>query len=174
VLRHKHDKLRTFGVGSERSATYWRGLIRQLIALRALDVDTAGHGGLFLVQEEARPILRGEVKVTLRQDRPRSVHSERPERGRTSVAPPQSGLPVDTTLYEALRLWRLAEAKGQSIPPYVIFHDSVLRDIAAQRPGNLDELAQIKGVGASKLDRYGRHVLGVLSAQLPDGLAKRG
>jgi ATP-dependent DNA helicase RecQ len=81
---------------------------------------------------------------------------------------------MDATLYEALRLWRLAEAKGQSIPPYVIFHDSVLRDIAALHPTSLDELAQIKGVGASKLERYGRHVLGVLSAKLPDGLAKRG
>jgi ATP-dependent DNA helicase RecQ len=174
VLRHKHDRLRTFGVGAEHAATYWRALIRQLIALRALDVDTQGHGGLFLVQEEARPILRGEVKVTLRQDRPRPVRAERPERGRVAAAPAQAGMQVDAKLYEALRLWRLAEAKGQSIPPYVIFHDSVLRDIAAQRPGSLDELAQIKGVGASKLERYGRHVLGVLSAQLPDGLAKRG
>ena len=52
-------------------ATYWRGLIRQLIAMRALDVDTEGHGGLFLVQDEARPILRGEAQVMLRQDRPR-------------------------------------------------------------------------------------------------------
>ena len=75
-------------------------------------------------------------------------------------------------LYEALRLWRLAEAKGQSIPPYVIFHNSVLRDIAAVQPTTLDELAQVKGVGASKLERYGRLVLGVLSSQLPDGLAK--
>jgi ATP-dependent DNA helicase RecQ len=73
-----------------------------------------------------------------------------------------------------LRLWRLAEAKGQSIPPYVIFHDSVLRDVAALRPETLDELAQIKGVGASKLERYGRHVLGVLTGRLPDGLVKRG
>jgi ATP-dependent DNA helicase RecQ len=175
VLRHKHDRLRTFGVGSAHAGTYWRGLIRQLIALRALDVDTQGHGGLFLVQEEARPILRGERTVTLRQDRPRPVRTERPERGRTTPTVPLS--PGDTgqaaTLYEALRLWRLAEAKGQSIPPYVIFHDSVLRDIAAQRPQTLDELAQIKGVGASKLDRYGRHVLGVLTAQLPDGLTTR-
>src|ERR1700735_34854 len=73
VLRHKHDKLRTFGVGSEHAGTYWRALIRQLIALRALDVDTEGHGGLVLVEEEARPILRGEVQVMLRQDRPRPV-----------------------------------------------------------------------------------------------------
>jgi ATP-dependent DNA helicase RecQ len=84
-----------------------------------------------------------------------------------------SGEQADPSLYEALRLWRLAEAKGQSIPPYVIFHDSVLREIAALRPATLDALAQIKGVGASKLERYGRLVLGVLRSQVPDGL-KRG
>ena len=102
--------------------------------------------------------------------------AERPERGRgatgaTPVAPGNAA--GAATLYEALRLWRLAEAKSQSIPPYVIFHDSVLREIAAVQPGSLDELAQIKGVGASKLERYGRFVLGVLSAQMPDGLLKR-
>jgi ATP-dependent DNA helicase RecQ len=82
-------------------------------------------------------------------------------------------LPVDASLYEALRLWRLAESKGQGIPPYVIFHDSVLREIASVKPATLDELASIKGVGASKLERYGRHVLGVLGAEIPSGLAKR-
>jgi ATP-dependent DNA helicase RecQ len=56
----------------------------------------------------------------------------------------------------------------------VIFHDSVLRDIAAMRPATLDELATVKGVGASKLERYGQRVLGVLGSQLPEGLAKRG
>jgi ATP-dependent DNA helicase RecQ len=173
VLRHRHDQLRTFGVGAAHAATYWRGLIRQLIAQHALDVDTEGHGGLFLVEEHARPILRGEIPVMLRQDRPRTVRAERPERGRITAAVP-AGAAIDSGLYEALRLWRTAEAKGQGIPPYVIFHDSVLRDLAAMRPSSLDELAQIKGVGASKLERYGRRVLGVLTAQLPDGLAKRG
>jgi ATP-dependent DNA helicase RecQ len=189
VLRHGHDKLRTFGVGAAHAASYWRSLIRQLIAMRALDVDTEGHGGLFLVQEEARPILRGEAKVMLRLDRPPPARSDRPDRGRNSaVTGPDSALRTtgpqatnnqgahvsqSNTLYEALRLWRLAEAKGQSIPPYVIFHDSVLRDIAAVEPTTLDELAQIKGVGASKLERYGRLVLGVLSTQFPDGLSKR-
>ena len=174
VLRHRHDSLRTFGVGAAHSGVYWRGLIRQLIALRALDVDTQGHGGLFLVQEEARPILRGEVRVMLRQDQPRPVRTDRVERGRPVAVPAVGGGDqADPSLYEALRLWRLAEAKGQSIPPYVIFHDSVLREIAALRPATLDALAQIKGVGASKLERYGRLVLGVLRSQVPDGL-KRG
>jgi ATP-dependent DNA helicase RecQ len=172
VLRHAHEKLRTFGVGAGHAATYWRGLIRQLIASHALDVDTEGHGGLFLVEEHARPILRGEVRVMLRQDQPRPPRTERPERGRVTASAPIATV-VDTGLYEALRMWRLAEAKGQGIPPYVIFHDSVLRDIAALRPATPDELAQIKGVGASKLERYGRRVLGVLTAQVPEGLAKR-
>src|ERR1700733_7809139 len=95
VLRHRHDKLRTFGVGAGHAATYWRGLVRQLIALRALDVDTEGHGGLCLVQEEARPILRGGVRVLLRQDQPRSEQAERPERGRVATRPPTGGRPLD-------------------------------------------------------------------------------
>jgi ATP-dependent DNA helicase RecQ len=80
---------------------------------------------------------------------------------------------MDGKLYEALRLWRLAEARGQGIPPYVIFHDSVLRDLASLKPKSLEELGQIKGVGASKLERYGRFVLGVLTSQVPSGLVAR-
>ncbi|MFL5284334.1 MAG: DNA helicase RecQ [Rhodopila sp.] len=178
VLRHGHDKLKTFGVGAAHPPAYWRGLIRQLIALRALDVDTQGHGGLYLVQEEARPILRGERAVILRQEGRASPRTQRPpEKAAPVVAaatpPAMIDDPQTKTLYEALRLWRLAEAKGQGIPPYVIFHDSVLRDIAALRPVNLEELAQVKGVGASKLERYGQRVLGVLATEVPEGLARR-
>ena len=162
VLRHGHDRLPLFGVGREHAASYWRSLIRQLIAAGALDVDTQGHGGLFLVQEKARPMLRGEARVMLRQEGKRSVDTLRPER---RVAPMQAVEPQAQTLFEALRAWRAAEAKAQSIPPYVIFHDTVLRDIAAVRPADLDELSQIKGVGASKLQRYGAAVLRILAAQ---------
>ena len=80
VLRHGHDRLPTFGLGADHAAPYWRGLIRQLIALGALDVDTAGHGGLFLVQEKARPILRGETRVMLREEGKRRLEVRRPER----------------------------------------------------------------------------------------------
>jgi ATP-dependent DNA helicase RecQ len=168
VLRHRHDKLPTFGVGAGHAAPFWRGLIRQLIALGALDVDTAGHGGLFLVQDKARPILRGEERVMLRQDAPRRPREvERPERRRGSAAVAVAGVaagadPGAESLFDALRAWRAAEAKAQSVPPYVIFHDTTLREVAAVRPANLDELGQIKGVGASKLQRYGTLVLGVV------------
>jgi len=165
VLRHGHDRLPTFGVGADHAAPYWRGLIRQLVAMRALDVDTAGHGGLFLSQDEARPILRGETRVMLRQEGPRRVKpAPRPERrpGGTVAAVPTDG-PESHTLFDALRAWRAREARTQSVPPCVIFHDTVLREIAAVRPEALDELAQIKGVGASKLERYGEAVLRVVA-----------
>jgi ATP-dependent DNA helicase RecQ len=168
VLRHDHDRLPTFGVGADRTSGYWRGLIRQLIGLGVLDIDTEGHGGLFLVAEKARPILRGEQTVTLRE-----AGVARPRRGRGvastqggPVSGPMGGAadgPVAEGVFGALRAWRMAEAKAQSIPPYVIFHDTVLRDIAAVRPQTLEELSQIKGVGASKLQRYGTRVLVVLA-----------
>ena len=158
VLRHTHDQLPTFGVGADRSAVYWRGLVRQLIGLGVLDIDTEGHGGLFLVADKARPILRGEQAVTLRE-----VGIARPKRGRQSAQSTPISAQVPEGIFGALRAWRTAEAKAQSIPPYVIFHDTVLRDIAAVRPQTLDELGQIKGVGASKLQRYGARVLTVLA-----------
>jgi len=165
VLRHRHDTLPTFGIGKDRAPPFWRGLIRQLIAMGALDVDTAGHGGLFLVQDKARPVLRGETRVMLRQDTPRRPREvQRPERrhGASDVIAPAVVEPAATNLFETLRAWRAAEARKQKIPPYVIFHDTVLREIAAVRPESLDELGQIKGVGASKLQRYGVEVLDVV------------
>jgi ATP-dependent DNA helicase RecQ len=159
VLRHHHDKLSTFGVGAARPAVFWRGLIRQLIALGALDVDTGGHGGLFLVQEKARPILRGEVTVQVRDEVPSPRRPARPVR---FVAEPVPVSAPPPNVFEALREWRAAEAKRQRVPPYVIFHDTVLREIAAVRPRSLEELGQIKGVGTSKLQRYGTDVLALL------------
>ena len=67
VIRHHHDRLQTFGVGRGEPATFWRGVIRQLVAQGALDVDTNGHGGLFLVQEKARPLLRGEQRFAIHE-----------------------------------------------------------------------------------------------------------
>ncbi len=160
VARHAHDRLPTFGVGADHPAQYWRGLIRQLIALGALDVDTAGHGGLFLVQEKARPILRGETRVMLREEGRRRQEVLRPSR---AAAVRDDAGPEAQSVFEALRTWRASEAKAQRIPPYVIFHDTVLREIAAVRPASVEELGQIKGVGASKMQRYGVAVLGAIS-----------
>jgi ATP-dependent DNA helicase RecQ len=164
MQRHRHDKLPTFGVGADRPAPFWRGVIRQLIAQGALDVDTAGHGGLFMVEALARPILRGEKSVTLLGDEPRLARQggqPKTSAGRTETAPIAHS--ANNGLFEALRAWRAGVAKSQSVPAYVIFQDTVLREIAAVRPVTLDEFGQIKGVGASKVERYGSQVLSVVS-----------
>ena len=97
--------------------------------------------------------------------RPRVPARPRRVREAVAVAGAVATGPVAEGIFAALRAWRAAEAKAQAIPPYVIFHDSVLREIAAVRPQALDKLGDIKGVGASKLQRYGARVLAVLAQE---------
>jgi ATP-dependent DNA helicase RecQ len=160
VRRWTHERLPTFGVGRDRPSRFWHGVIRQLVALGALDVAESEEGfrTLRLDPERARPILRGEARVELREEEPRQV-ARPPRRERKAAAAPMT---ATGGLFEALRAWRAEEAKAQAVPPYVIFHDSVLHEIAAARPATLDELRDIKGVGASKLSRYGAQVLALI------------
>ena len=160
VQRHRHNALSTFGIGADRSAVFWRGVIRQLIVLGALRTEAGDFASLALVPERARPILRGEERVMLRQD---TAAPPVARKERRVTAPPAELPPAGLGLFEALRAWRAAEAKQQAIPPYVIFHDAVLREVAALRPRSLEELGQIKGVGASKLQRYGARLLDILA-----------
>lgn len=167
VSHWRHDQLPTFGVGADRPEGFWRSIIRQLIARGVMGVEVDAEEGKFsrlaLVSDKARPILRGEERVILREDvspPPRDRRRGSPDR--VARAKPGASAAGDDPGFEALRVWRATEARAQGVPPYVIFHDSVLRDIAATRPASLDELGQIKGVGASKLGRYGAGVLAVV------------
>jgi ATP-dependent DNA helicase RecQ len=169
VERNRHDQLALFGIGRERTGDFWRGVLRQLIARGALRVKSGEYASLELVQEEARPILRGEVPVMLAEEP--SVVGKTPTastRRAAAASASASGsaalprTPEAETLFDALRTWRMEIAKAQSVPPYVIFHDTVLRDIAAVRPSSRAALGEIKGVGASKLDRYAEAVLVVV------------
>jgi ATP-dependent DNA helicase RecQ len=164
IAKFSHDKLSVFGIGADRSRDYWRGVMRQLIARGVLEVDMGEFATVSIVSDRARPILRGETQVMLRDDILHPPKSSRvAERGGKTRPVATEGLDGEgATLFEALRLWRSGEAKAQSVPPYVIFHDTVLREIAAMRPTREDELGQIKGVGASKLARYGEGVLRVV------------
>jgi ATP-dependent DNA helicase RecQ len=162
VGKHRHDALPTFGVGAEHPAGFWRGVIRQLIALGALRTDSGKYASLALVPDAARAILRGEATVSLKVEAPAAAPVR--DRSRAAASPSAAETtPEGDASFERLRAWRSAEAKAQSVPPYVIFHDSVLREIAELRPATLEALGRIKGVGASKLDRYGARVLGVLA-----------
>ncbi len=162
ILKHRHQELPTYGIGSDRPPGFWRGVIRQLIARGALRTDSGEYATLSLVPDQARPILRNEATFMLR-DEPEPMQTPAPRRRDRTPAPPGAAEAAPGVgaggLFDALRQWRAAEAKAQSVPPYVIFHDSVLREISSAPPVDLDDLGEIKGVGASKLQRYGAAVL---------------
>ncbi len=157
VRQFRHNELSTYGIGTDLDANAWRSVFRQLVVAGLLEVDAEGHGGLRL-GAAARPVLRGEQQVRMREEPARQA-------SRGSDRPSQSTLYVDAgdrPLFDALRAWRGRLAREQNVPAYVIFNDRNLRDIAQLRPATLSELARVGGVGSSKLGRYGEDVLEVI------------
>jgi ATP-dependent DNA helicase RecQ len=143
-----HDRLSVFGIASADELSLVRPAARALIARDALRADA--YGGLSF-GPAAKAILKGEEQVRI---------AVPPKRGR-SRRTRESG-PADP-LFEALREVRRALAAQAGVPPYVVFHDSVLREIAAARPSSMDALSRISGVGAAKLERYGAAMLDAVS-----------
>jgi ATP-dependent DNA helicase RecQ len=161
VQRLGHNRLKTFGVGTELDRRGWLSVYRQLVAQGVVLPDVVGHGGLSLAPGAAE-ILRGSRPVRFRvEDRGREPQTPRTDRkSKTGGAELD---PVARSLWEVLRAWRLEEARRQELPPYVIFHDSTLIEVARRRPGSLEALAEIPGVGRSKLERYGGAVMAVVA-----------
>jgi ATP-dependent DNA helicase RecQ len=162
-----HDRLAVHGLGKDLDRQQWRTLFRQLTSLGYLQPDAEGHGGLRLgAQDRVRPLLRGEVPLELRLP---PARAERRKERRAAAPTLQAGAAAaagapDETLLAALKAWRRDLARAQGVPPYVVFHDRTLVEIATSRPEGLDALAAITGVGQAKLARYGAAVLGVLRA----------
>jgi ATP-dependent DNA helicase RecQ len=178
VLSYGHDSLSTFGIGGELSEVEWRGVVRQLLASGMLAVK-GDHGTLALTGLSGE-VMRGERQVMFRRDPPRVAAPPRSARRTGTAGPGAAGAApagaapraVELTaeagaLFERLRAWRTSVAKELGMPPYVIFHDSTLRLIAASLPSTLDELRQVNGVGDTKLEKYGQQILEVL-AEEPD------
>jgi ATP-dependent DNA helicase RecQ len=162
VEQFKHQELSTFGIGKTLSQAQWSSVFRQLVANGHLETDMDTFGGLRL-SETARPILRGEVSVWLRQDQEVTKRVSKIERG-ARVKEAYAGV-ADDPLWQALKAKRTELAKEQGVPPYLIFHDSTLLEILNHRPESLTEMGKISGVGQAKLTRYGDAFLQVLEEQ---------
>ncbi|WP_313536649.1 DNA helicase RecQ [Sphingomonas sp.] len=150
-LMNGHEKLSVFGIVDGDEVAMLKPVSRALLLRDAL--RTNEHGGLEF-GPEARAILKGEAALKLVLPPKR----ERQRRGAKGAVPN----PVGNPLFEALRAKRREIAQETGLPPYVIFHDSVLRDMAMVRPSSLAEMGQLSGVGARKLDAYGQDFLNVL------------
>ena len=144
-----HQRLSVFGIASPEEIALLRPVSRALIARDALRADA--YGGLSF-GPGARPILKGEQDLVI---------AVPPKRGRRRRQ--RDGGPADP-LFDALRETRRALAAAAGVPPYIIFHDSTLREIAAVRPSNLAELGRVNGVGRAKLERYGDAVLAAVAS----------
>ncbi|WP_277755250.1 DNA helicase RecQ [Teichococcus oryzae] len=153
ITQFGHDQLPTFGVGRDLSETAWRGVARQLVAQGALDVAIDNHGEL-LPTDAARPILKGEQQVMLREE---LVLPGAMGRGALRGRPAEEG--NTDPCFLALRDWRRRTALAQGVPAYVIFQDRTLAEIAALRPMDQSALSTVPGVGTTKLERYGAAVL---------------
>ncbi len=153
-----HDKLGVFGVGKDIEPRIWQSVFRQLVASGFIYVDQEAHGALKLA-EEARPVLRGEQKVTLRREQP-PIRTKKETRSAKAAEMPEEAQP----LFQQLRAARARIAKAQGVPPYVVFHDTTLRAMAEARPQALEAMSGITGVGKAKLERYGALFLEVIQA----------
>ena len=157
ALGHQH--LSVFGIGKTLAEHQWRSLFRQLVARNLIDVDVEGFGGLRL-SESCRPLLRGETTLSLRRDLTPQTKAPR-----SASQASQLVRSDEREMWEALRTLRRKLAEEHSVPPYVIFPDSTLLEMLREQPEDLDDMAQISGVGARKLERYGAAFLEVLNNQ---------
>jgi ATP-dependent DNA helicase RecQ len=157
VAQWHHDELSVFGIGADLDEANWRDVFRQLVTLGFVRPDHAAYGALRLT-ETSRPVLKGEQRIDMRRIAPR--------KGKSATVRRRAGADglsaVDAALLERLRTWRAGQAREQSVPAYVIFHDATLSAIAAARPRDIGELSTIHGIGAKKLDRYGPALMALL------------
>ncbi|HEY2925487.1 DNA helicase RecQ [Piscinibacter sp.] len=163
VAQFHHQRLSTFGIGADLGEVQWRAVLRQLIALGHL--RTEGEYNTLELTASAREVLRGDVTMLLRpaSDSPKRKKAARAERAKDK-APPVPLDPLGLDRFAALKAWRAEVAREHNLPAYVVFHDATLAEMARAQPGSLDALAQISGVGAKKLEAYGREILRVLEA----------
>jgi ATP-dependent DNA helicase RecQ len=165
VAQHGHDQLSTWAIGADVTEAQWRLVLRQLIALG--HVVAEGEYGTLALTDSARAVLRGEVPVTLRmpaEATPRQrARKERGTAGSAAGKPPP--LPLDeaaTERFLRLKAWRAEVAREHNLPAYVVFHDATLAEMAREQPASLNALGAISGVGAKKLEAYGREILRLL------------
>jgi ATP-dependent DNA helicase RecQ len=166
VHQFDHGELPTFGAGADLDEAAWRSVFRQLLAAGLLHADAQAFGALRLT-EAARPVLKGESRISLRKAAARTrgkakLAKESALAGRRPAAAPN--LCADDELrFVALRAWRAELAREQGVPAYVILHDRSLRELATRRPAAVADLLDVPGIGQAKADRYGEALIRLLA-----------
>ncbi len=161
VKQYGHERVSTFGLGAEFSEQQLRGVMRQLIAVGALEVDAQAFNTLRLT-EGSRAVLRGERQVLLRESVAQPGGRKRRERAPAAGSVAAGLTDSGQARFAALKAWRAEVARSHNLPAYVIFHDATLAAIAALAPTSVDQLEGVSGIGGRKLEAYGEEVIRVL------------
>ncbi len=164
IERLGHDRLKTFGVGEDLSPVEWRSVFRQLVAGGFLTVDPGDIAG-FRLNEKSRPVLKGDVPIRLRKDPGRQPPVKKVKKPRSQ--PGLSGDDPSRRLFEKLRVVRREVSENLGLPPYCVFHDKTLVEMAALKPVTRDELLSVTGVGEKKLEQFGEIFLNAIREELP-------
>ncbi|MEA3158534.1 MAG: ATP-dependent helicase RecQ [Gammaproteobacteria bacterium] len=150
VLSRNHDELSVHGIGKNHSVQEWRAVVRTLLH-QGLLAETQDGYPVLVLNEESWRVLKGEHSVRVARAVPRTSSARQRRDSATGVALGRE----DSALFEQLRALRKQLADEQGLPPYVIFHDATLRQMAQERPATLHDFARIRGIGEAKLSRYG-------------------
>jgi ATP-dependent DNA helicase RecQ len=156
VKARGHTSLPTFGVGTEYKRPEWQAVFRQMMGHDLIRPDPERHGALRMT-DAALPILRDEAKIDLRRDSIKAAGKTRRPAVKQMISE------EDAPLLSALKAKRRALAEAAKVPAYIIFTDRTLIEMAEKRPADLDGMAGIGGVGAKKLETYGRAFLDVIN-----------
>ena len=155
ITNNGHDKITTYGIGKDISVNEWKGIYRQLIAMGFINVNFEAYGALYLT-DKARPLLRGEIELSLRKQLKKSSKKSEGKK-KTELRD------IDQELFEELRQCRSRLSKAESVPPYVIFHDKTLIEMTRKRPSTLEKMGNIAGIGEKKLDKFGQDFLDIIN-----------
>ncbi|GIU11576.1 MULTISPECIES: DNA helicase RecQ [unclassified Shewanella] len=162
VIERGHDKLSTWGIGKEKSHEHWLSVIRQLIHLGLANQDIT-RGSSVTLNPSARAVLKGEVELLLAE--PRIVIQTTKRRSTNTRAP----LNYDRKLFARLKLLRRTLAEELDVPPYLVFNDATLAEMAAILPTSPGEMLAVNGVGERKLERFGGEFLDEIADYLAEG-----
>ncbi|OON60400.1 DNA helicase RecQ [Massilia sp. KIM] len=163
ISQWHHDKLTVYGVGADRTEQEWRAILRQGIALGLVTVDHDAFSSLKLT-DLARPVLKGEQKVQLRQYQ-KPVKPKRQSSSRVSYEEVELSR-SEQQIFDRLRSWRMGAAREHGVPAYVVFQDATLREIAKVKPTSLDQLRGVSGVGEKKLVSYGDEIVAIIGEMM--------
>ncbi|MEM8351464.1 ATP-dependent DNA helicase RecQ [Morganella morganii] len=157
IREYGHDKLAVYGIGKDKSQEHWVSVLRQLIHLGLITQNIANYSALQLT-ESARPVLRGEVPLQLAVPRIQNIKPRQTARS--------YGGNYDKKLFAKLRRLRKSIADEENIPPFVVFNDATLIEMAEQCPVRANDLLLINGVGERKLERFGDAFMALIREHL--------